>query len=121
MGWRLYGRPRRSGRVCRHGDAHRLGPGWAPGHPLVAPDLEDQLRPVGISDVDGLAVVDVDQRHPPAVDESAVQRTVVDRQPPALVEAQQQMGTRNQRVRNAHVSAEIAPDDYVMTRCEGTF
>jgi hypothetical protein len=88
---------------------------------LVAADFEGQLRPVGISDVDSLAVVDVDHRHPPAVDESPVQRTVVDRQPPALVEAQQQMGTRNQRVRDAHVSAEIAPDHHVMTRCERSF
>jgi hypothetical protein len=59
---------------------------------LVAPDLEGQLWPVGIPDVDGLAVVDVDDRHPVAVDERPVERAVVDRQPPALVEAQQQVG-----------------------------
>jgi hypothetical protein len=88
---------------------------------LVAPDLEGQLRPVGISNVDALAVVDVDHRHPAAVDESPVERTVVDRQPPALVKAQQQMGARNQRVRDAHVGAEIAPDHHVMTGCEGAF
>jgi hypothetical protein len=87
----------------------------------VAPDLEGQLWPVGISDADGLAVVDVDHRHPAAVDESPVQRTVVDRQPPALVEAQQQMGARNQRVRDAHVGPKIASDHHVMTRCEGAF
>jgi hypothetical protein len=87
----------------------------------VAADFEGQLRPVGISDVDGLAVMDVDYRHPVAVDESPVERTVVDRQPPALVEAQQQMGARNQRVGDAHVGPEIAPDHHIVTRCEGAF
>jgi hypothetical protein len=88
---------------------------------LVAPHLEGQLWPVGISDVDGLAVVDFDDRHPAAVDESSVEGTVVDRQPPALVEAQQQMGARNQRVRDTHVGAKIASDHHVITRCEGAF
>jgi len=88
---------------------------------LVAPDLERQLWSVGVSDVDALPVVDVDHRHPPTVDESPVERTVVDRQPPALVEAQQQMGPRDQRVRDAHVGAEIAPDHHVMTRGKGAF
>jgi hypothetical protein len=55
----------------------------------VAPDLERQQRAVGISDVDALTVMDFHERHPPAVGVSAVERTVVDRQPPALVEAQQ--------------------------------
>jgi len=88
---------------------------------LVAPDLEGQLWPVGISDVDALAVVDVDNRYPAAVDESSVERTVVDCQPPALVEAQQQMSARNQRVGDTHVGAKIASDHHVMTRCEGAF
>src|ERR1700758_588690 len=74
----LRGRPRRPRRLSRDGDAHRLGPGRAPGHPLVAPDLEGQLWPVGISDVDALAVADLDDRHAAAVDESPVERTVVD-------------------------------------------
>jgi len=87
----------------------------------VAPDLECQLWPVGISDVDALAVVNVDHGHPPAVYESAVERTVVDRQPPALVEAQQQMGARNQRVRDPDVGPKIAPDHHVITRCKGAF
>jgi hypothetical protein len=86
----------------------------------VAPDLERQQRAVGISDVDALTVMDFHERHPPAVGVSAVERTVVDRQPPALVEAEQQMGTRNQWVRDAHVGPEIAPDHHVMTRCEST-
>jgi hypothetical protein len=54
----------------------------------VVPDLERQQWPVGVSDVDALAVADVDYRHSPAVDVRPVQRTVVDCQPPALVEAQ---------------------------------
>jgi hypothetical protein len=88
---------------------------------LVVSDLKGQPRPVGISDVDALAVVDVDHRHAVAVHESPIERTVVDCQPPALVEAQQQMGAGNQRVRDAHVGAKIAPDHHVMTRCEGAF
>jgi hypothetical protein len=95
--------------------------GRAPGHALVPSDLEGQLRPVGISDVDALAIVDVHHRHPAAVDESSVERTVVDRQPPALVETQQQMVARNQRVRDTHVGAKIASDHYVMTSCKGSF
>jgi hypothetical protein len=87
----------------------------------VPPDLEPQRRPVGISDVEALAVLDVDHRHPPAVDEGPVQRAVVDRQPPALIEPQQQVGARNQRVGNAHVGPEVAPDHHVVARREGPF
>jgi hypothetical protein len=85
----------------------------------VAPDLEPQQGSVGIADVEALAVVEVDHRHSPAVDESPIERTVVDRQPPALVEAQQQMGPRDQRVCDAHIGAEIAPDHHVMACGEG--
>jgi hypothetical protein len=46
---------------------------------MVPTDLERQQWPVGISDVEALTVVDVDHRHPSAVDEGPVQRTVVDR------------------------------------------
>ena len=116
----LRGRPRRPGwarpRRCA---STRFAAGARPS--LVAPDLERQLRPVGIADVDALAVVDVDHRHPAAVDESSVERAVVDRQPPALVEAQQQVGARDQRVRDAHVGAEVAPDHHVMACGEGAF
>jgi hypothetical protein len=59
---------------------------WASTRFGVAPNLERQQRTIGVSDVDALAVVDVDYRHAAAVDVSPVQRTVVDRQPPALVE-----------------------------------
>ena len=118
------GRPSHPGRLCEHGcrrDGHRRGLGWAPRHPNMAPNLERQQRPVGVSDVDTLAVMDVDHRHPAAIDVRPVQRTVVDRQPPALIEPQQKMSTRNQRVRDAHVGPEVAPDNHVMARCEGAF
>ncbi|OBI22746.1 hypothetical protein A5713_10390 [Mycobacterium sp. E2497] len=81
----------------------------------MAPDLERQLRPVRIPDVEALAVVNLDHRHPPPVDESAVEGTIVDRQPAALVEAQQQMRARDQGVRDAHVGAQIAPHHHVVT------
>ena len=87
--------------------------------PRVVADLERKLWPVGIADVDALAVVDVDHRHPAAVDVGAVQRTVVDGQPAPLIEAQQQMSTRDQRMRDAHVGAQIAPDHHVMACGEG--
>ncbi|OBK28678.1 hypothetical protein A5659_05565 [Mycobacterium sp. 1165196.3] len=87
----------------------------------MAADVKRQQRPVRVADVEGLPVVDLDHRHPPAVDESAVERTVVDRQPLALVEAQQQVGTRNQRVGDTHVRSQIAPDYYIVARCEGAF
>jgi hypothetical protein len=52
-------------------------------------DFEGELRSVWIADVDGLAIVNVDHRHPTPIDVSPVQRAVVDRQPAALVEAEQ--------------------------------
>jgi hypothetical protein len=78
------------------------------------------LRPIGIADVDRLTVVDVDHRRSTAVDESAVQRTVVDGQPAALVETQQQVSPGDQGMGDAHVGAEIASNDDVVTRCEST-
>jgi hypothetical protein len=87
----------------------------------VPPDLKVQQRPVGISDVDALAVVDVDHRYAATVGERPVQRIVVDRQPAALIETQQQMGTRDQRMRDAHVGAQVASDHYVVACREGAF
>jgi hypothetical protein len=87
----------------------------------VAANFERQLWPIGVSDVDALAVVDVDHRYTAAVDVRPVQRSVVDGQPPTLVEPEQKMSTRNQRVRDAHVGPEVAPDHHVMARCEGAF
>jgi hypothetical protein len=86
----------------------------------VASDLETQLRPIGIADVDGLAVVDVDHRRSTAVDECPVQRTVVDGLPAALVETQQQVRPGDQGVGDTHVGAQIASDDDVVTRREST-
>ena len=84
-------------------------------------DLESHRRPVGLADVDGLAVVDVDHRHPLAVDEDPVERVVVDRHPPALVEAQQQVRAGDQRVGHAQVGAQVAADDHVAARGEAAF
>jgi len=86
----------------------------------VASELETQLGPIGIANVDGLTVVNVDHRRSTAVDESPVQRTVVDGQPTALVETQQQVGPGDQGMGDAHVGAEIASDDDIVTRCEST-
>jgi hypothetical protein len=88
---------------------------------LVAADVEGQLWSVRVSDVDGLAVVDLGYRYPAPIDESSVERTVVDGKPLALVETQQQVGARNQRVRDAHVGSQIAPDHYIVARCKGAF
>jgi hypothetical protein len=87
----------------------------------VAADVERQQRSVRVADVQVLPVVDFDDGHAPAVDESSVERTVVDGQPLALVETQQQVGTRNQRVGDTHVRSQIAPDYYIVARCEGAF
>jgi hypothetical protein len=78
------------------------------------------LRPIGIADIDGLTVVDVDHRDAAPIDVGPVQRTVVDGQPAPLIETQQQMRPGDQRMRDAHVGAEIASDHHVVTRCEGT-
>jgi hypothetical protein len=88
---------------------------------MVPSDLEDQQRPVRVSDVDGLAVADVDQRDPVTVDVGAVQRIVVDRQPAALIEAQQQVGARDQRVGDAHVGAQVTADHHIVARRERAF
>jgi len=111
------GRPWR--RRCA-GDRHRRGLRWPADVPLVASELERQLRPIGIADVDGLTVVDVDHRRAAAVDEGPVQRTVVDGLPAALIETQQQMRPGDEGMGDAHVGAQIAPDDDVVTRCERT-
>ena len=81
-------------------------------------DFERDPRPVGLADVDALAVMDVDHRHSLAVGEHPVQRVVVDRDPAALVEAQQQMRTGDQRVGHPQVGAQVAPDDDVAARGE---
>ena len=111
----------RRARGCgRLNHAHRRGLRRPAGHPHVASHLESQLRPVGIADVDDLTVVDVDHWHPAPVDVRPVQRPIVDSQPVALFEAQQQMRARNQRMRDAHVGPEVTSDDHVMARCKST-
>jgi hypothetical protein len=83
---------------------------------MVTPDLERQQRPVRISDVEALAIADIDHRYPLAIDESPVQGAVVDGQPPALIEAQQQVGARDQRMRYSHVGPEVAPHHHIVAR-----
>jgi hypothetical protein len=83
-------------------------------------ELEGQPRSGGVADVDALAVVDIDHRHPVAIDIGSVQGTVVDRQPTALVEAQDQMRTGNARIRDAQVSVQVTPDDHLVAWREGT-
>jgi hypothetical protein len=53
----------------------------------VAADLEGQRRTVGVADIYPLAVLDVDVRHAPVIDEHPVEAAVVDRDPSALVES----------------------------------
>jgi hypothetical protein len=79
----------------------------------VTSDLEGQTRPVGPSDVDALAIVDVDPPHPLAADENPGGRTVVDRYPFAPIEAQQQVRAGDQRMGNAHVGAEVTSDHHI--------
>jgi hypothetical protein len=55
----------------------------------VVTDLEPKLRSVWIADVDGLAVVNVDYRHPTPIYVGPIQRAVVDGEPAPLVETQQ--------------------------------
>jgi hypothetical protein len=78
------------------------------------PDLEGQARPVGLSDVDALAIADVDQRHAATVDEHSIARTVVDRQPLALIESEQHVCSRDRRVRDAHVRPQVASNDNIV-------
>lgn len=78
------------------GDRHLGGLRWRARRTLVAADLEGQARAVGVADVDGHAVGDVDHRHALAVDVQPVEAAVVDGHPAALVEAEQQVRARDQ-------------------------
>ena len=73
--------------------------------------LEGQSRPVGVADVDLLAVLDVDGGHAATVDEHAVEAAVVDRHPAALIEPQHHVGSRDKGVGDTQVGAEVAADD----------
>ena len=92
---------------------------WPGGLALLRSDRERQPRSFRIPDVDGLAVMDVDDRRPVAVDVRPVQR-VVDRQPPALIEPQDQVRAGDPRVGNAQVGVEVTPDDRLLACREGT-
>jgi len=85
----------------------------------VAADLEVHGRTVRVSDVDRHPVGDVGRREPAPVDEHAVEGTVVDRHPSAVVEAQHQVGSRDQGVRDAHVSTKVAANHDVVPCGEG--
>ena len=100
----------------RHGRRLRRPPDCA----LMASDLERQSRPVRVADVDGLPVADVHRGHPAVLDEHAVEAAVVDRRPAAVVEAQHHMGARHQRMCDADVGSQVATDDHVMARREGS-
>lgn len=118
-GIRLLG-DRGPGQSGRPGIRRRSHLGWPAGLPLLRSDREGQPRPLRIPDVDALAVVDVDHRHPVAVDVGPVQRAVVDCQPSALIEAQDQMRAGYPGVRDAQVGVQVASDNHLMTCSEGT-
>ena len=65
--------------------------------------LEREPRTVGTADVDLLAVGNVDRGHAAAVDVQAVEAAIVDSDPAALIEPQDEVGARDQRVRDADV------------------
>lgn len=104
----------------RGNGADRRRPRRLAGHARVASDFERQAGSVRITDLDGLAIADVDQFLPTVIDEGAIQRVVVDRYPATPIEAQQQMDARRYRVRNAYVSVQVASDDHVVACCEPT-
>jgi hypothetical protein len=83
-------------------------------------ELERQPGTIGIADGDGLPVVDLYHRHPPMVDEHAVETAVVDGHPPASLESQHHMRARHQWMCDAHVGAQVATDDNVMAGREST-
>ena len=107
----------RSARAARNPD--RCRGGWPAGRSLMAADVEGQQRTVGVTEMDLLTVDDVDSRHPSSVDEDAVERTVVDGEPSALLESQHQMGARDQRVGDADVGAQVSTDDDVVAGRKG--
>jgi hypothetical protein len=86
---------------------------------LVAPDLERQPRTVGIADVQAEPIGDVNRRDALIVDIHAVEAAVVDGHPTTLIEAQHQVCSGDQRVGDADVGAQIAPNHHVVTWGEG--
>jgi hypothetical protein len=80
----------------------------------VLPDLEPQLRSAGIADVDALVVANVDHRPAVPVDEGPVHRAVVDRQPLALLETQDQVFAGNPGIGDTDVGIHVTSDDHVL-------
>jgi len=118
-GIRLF-RDRRPGQRGRPGIRCCPCLGRSAGLPLLRADREGQPRPLRIPDVDALAVVNVDHRHPITVDVGPVQRAVVYRQPSALIEAHYQVRAGYPRVWDAQVGVQVASDNDLMTCREGT-
>ena len=87
---------------------------------LVTPDLETQLWPIGVADVQVLTVLQVDGGYPSVVDVHPVEAAVVDGNPSALIEPQHKMRAGDQRMCDTDVGAKIAADDYVVARREGS-
>ena len=77
-------------------------------------DLEGQTGSVRHSDVDALAITDVDHPHPATVDEHPSRGAVVDRYPFALIEAQQHVRAGELRMGNAHVGAKVTSNDDIV-------
>jgi hypothetical protein len=86
----------------------------------VPPDLETQLRSIGVADVQVLTVLQVDGGDPPVVDVHPVEAAVVDGDPSALIEPQHKVRAGDQRMCDTDVGAKIAADDYVVARREGS-
>lgn len=87
---------------------------------LLRSDCEGQPRSLWVTDVNALAVVDIDDRHPIAVEIGPVQRAVVDCQPAPLVETQEQVRTRDPWIGDAHVGPRVAADDHLVAGGEGS-
>ena len=98
-----------AGRLRRAG--HFRGTWPSAGIPV---HLKGQQRPDKAADVDVLAVLDVDGGYPAALDEHPVEAVVVDGDPAALVEPQHQMRPRDQWIRDAQISVDVAADDHVV-------
>lgn len=84
-------------------------------------DFEGQCRTIWVADIDLLTVLDIDARHSTVVDEKAVETTVVDGDPSALVEPEHQVRTGNKGVSNADIRSQVTSDDYIVACCEGAF
>jgi hypothetical protein len=85
----------------------------------MPPDLETQLRPIGIADVEALTVVQVNGWDLPVVDVHPVEAAVVDGYPPALIEPQHEVCAGDQWVGDADIGAKVATDNDIVSSGEG--